>query len=602
MSNEKPLNDDSKEELTFIEFWKEIFTQFYNEFIRIVQNLSIRQKIFLITSFIFATTIHFTLMGPNPTSRFLLTKAIVEDNQFFFPLSSLDLYNLSPDYARIGNNLFSDKAPGLSFFLVPLFIVGEIIGTIMPFIFEPFTSIYPAGDIYNIVTIQFGLSLFAAYGIVRIYDISKLFNISDKSSIISSFIVAFATPYWVYASTMFPHVPAAVFLINALYFTLKYRKTREIESLILAGFFSGFGMVIDYPLLFSIPWITVLIITPLNNLEKNLKEKTLHLMVYWSVSIVSILPLFLYNLINFDSLTANAYQFSHWAERIHFLNPLHEGLSLLLISNARGLFYFSPILILGLIGIYMLFRKYPLESVVIFSLILSIVVFYAKNWAPEGGAAFGPRYLIPVIPLLGLGLGIIYENISTDLIFKRALLTVTFVWSFFVAFIGSYYAVMVFSAIDSGIDPIFDEVMPKVLAGKLISPLAIFLPIEFLLLGALLYFIIFQGKVPNLELRTNTGEVPKELNSEYNYYEAALLFGWGNFLFLGSFLLFFVKVLSGTYIKLYNEREPTPYIFEIPVSDLWILFGFLIIVIYSTYLFYTRYRTDIQEFKEKILG
>ena len=100
--------------------------------------------------------------------------------------------------------------------------------------------------------IQIGLCLLAAFGILRLFDVSRLMGISERNSIFSSLLTAFATPYWVYARTMFGHVPAAVFLISSVYHVMKYRESKNKYHLIAAGFFSGFGFVIEFPSLFAI--------------------------------------------------------------------------------------------------------------------------------------------------------------------------------------------------------------------------------------------------------------------------------------------------------------------------------------------------------------
>lgn len=87
-----------------------------------------------------------------------------------------------------------------------------------------------------------------------------------------------------------------------------------------------------------------------------------------------------------------------------FGGPSVERLGALLFSEYRGLFYSSPVLLLAFAGMVVMLRqrKFRAELAAIVAIAL---VFIGSNisfngW--HGGAAFGPRYLLPIIPLLAI--------------------------------------------------------------------------------------------------------------------------------------------------------------------------------------------------------
>ncbi len=181
--------------------------------------------------------------------------------------------------------------------------------------------------------------------------------------------------------------------------------------MIAAGFFSGFGFVIEFPSLFAIPWLTVLIILPISQIKSSWKENIKSVFIYGVITSVSAFPLFFYNFTNFGSITANVLSFSDiWAAILHLLEPVHEGIVVLLLNDSRGLIYFSPIVLFGFAGLFLAYRRYPVEIMVIFSLILSFIIFYGKKYEAHGGAAFGPRYIVPILLLIGLGFGWILDS------------------------------------------------------------------------------------------------------------------------------------------------------------------------------------------------
>ncbi|MFL6514656.1 MAG: hypothetical protein ACJ8M1_06490 [Chthoniobacterales bacterium] len=86
---------------------------------------------------------------------------------------------------------------------------------------------------------------------------------------------------------------------------------------------------------------------------------------------------------------------------IHAARPL-EALPGLLISPARGLLVFSPVVITALMGLVIAFRRRQLGSLDILAVCIVIghwvmVSLYADWW---GGWSFGPRYWTDVLPFI----------------------------------------------------------------------------------------------------------------------------------------------------------------------------------------------------------
>ena len=71
--------------------------------------------------------------------------------------------------------------------------------------------------------------------------------------------------------------------------------------------------------------------------------------------------------------------------------------------TARGsVFLHFPLLVLALAGYPSLFRKRPLETVAmaLFTLALLVLNSRFRNW--QGDAAYGPRYMLPVLAVASL--------------------------------------------------------------------------------------------------------------------------------------------------------------------------------------------------------
>lgn len=81
------------------------------------------------------------------------------------------------------------------------------------------------------------------------------------------------------------------------------------------------------------------------------------------------------------------------------------GVSGLLVGPARGVFWYSPILLLGLWGVFLLWRR--ARGITLFSLaiVAAYVLLYGKWYMWHGGYSWGPRFLVPILPFMSLFTG-----------------------------------------------------------------------------------------------------------------------------------------------------------------------------------------------------
>lgn len=85
------------------------------------------------------------------------------------------------------------------------------------------------------------------------------------------------------------------------------------------------------------------------------------------------------------------------AEILRFTTPLGDGLFGLLLSPGKSIFFYAPVAAVGLLGL----SRAPRPAKILCAgspLLLLLVV--ARWWSWEGGASWGPRHLLPVLPLL----------------------------------------------------------------------------------------------------------------------------------------------------------------------------------------------------------
>jgi hypothetical protein len=93
-----------------------------------------------------------------------------------------------------------------------------------------------------------------------------------------------------------------------------------------------------------------------------------------------------------------------------FSAPWLTGILGLLVSPGRGLVFFCPVLVLCLLTSTVFFRRHRVEAALVFLVSACYVLLYGKWFMWHGGYAWGPRFLVPILPLLCLTLAPLLES------------------------------------------------------------------------------------------------------------------------------------------------------------------------------------------------
>jgi hypothetical protein len=144
------------------------------------------------------------------------------------------------------------------------------------------------------------------------------------------------------------------------------------------------------------------------------------------------------------TLYYNAYRFGSpltFPNTDRFNHPILEGIQRQLLSPGKGFFWYDPILIAAIPGLALLWRRNRAVVVVVLALFVPRLIYFARFYNPDGSVAWGPRYLVPLCPLLVLGVGEVFER-------ARGLGRRARVWaSTTVALLATVSAVVVFASV-----------------------------------------------------------------------------------------------------------------------------------------------------------
>ncbi len=321
------------------------------------------------------------------------------------------------DHALYKGNYYSGFAPGLSIIAIPFYLI-----------FYPFLEYFLEDGMFgntktelkliglNIIVTIFISSLLSALTSILVYRLSSNFTQNEKTRLLVTFLFAFSTIYFLYSTGYYARIIAAFFSIFAFYKLINIKKiyleNKEISNkdLFITGLSSSIAITMDYPhVLISLVLFLYLL--------SFLREKKIFYYVAGGILPVALILIYHYaifenlfatpehlraNMSNYEALVRGIGGFSY---------PSLEKLYLYSFSPERGMFFFAPIFLLSLYGIYLGFKKHKAEMLAIFFSFLLTYLLYSSNvWPWFFDGSFGPRYLLVTFPYLILPLNIAIEK------------------------------------------------------------------------------------------------------------------------------------------------------------------------------------------------
>jgi hypothetical protein len=351
--------------------------------------------------------------------RYALLYALAENHSFQL---SVDLARFTaPDVAYTNGSYVSLFAPAVSFFAVPGYLVGKYFG---------------AAQIGSFAIIGF----FAILNVLLLRAIAIRLGAHPIAASIASIAFLFASPSFSYAVTLYQHHISTFLILAGIYLLLRFN---SVWSLIVIWILCGLSFAVDYPNLFLMLPVGLfgLIRTfPVEKIRGFVRVQFPLLRILGMSAIVLPLLFFLW----FNKMSyGNPFQLSGTLDRAIEvkadgkpvleseivkqrlkLNPklqipeksalgffqnrlLMQGFYIHFISPDRGMLFYTPVMFLGFIGIFVAVRKKQPYAALLIAILGFDILLYSMWDDPYGGWAFGSRYLIPGYAMLSIFLALL---------------------------------------------------------------------------------------------------------------------------------------------------------------------------------------------------
>ncbi|GEM_PF-6913475 len=335
--------------------------------------------------------------------------AIAQTHSVSFPQPWADFG--ASDVGFYKGKFYSFFPPGVSAVVVPLYLIGRH---------------FNLGQLFSYATVPF----FAILGLIFVFKIAnEIFKMPRWASLFASLTFGFATTAWGYSVTIYQHIFAAFFIVIMFYAAWRYRQKQKKSWLWASLVWGMYGISIffDYPNGIILFPIIVYLFASGFTFNQNDSISKIHLdksFVLTSLIFITILgSFFYYNQVVFGNwkLLHNSlpgYEITNYKQLLLENEAIAEKKSdvaqifkdrffpknflIFLFSRNRGIFYYSPIFFLAILGLIALGKRMTIEIATLCAVVAVTLFLYCSFADSWGGYAYGSRYLIPIMPVLSI--------------------------------------------------------------------------------------------------------------------------------------------------------------------------------------------------------
>jgi hypothetical protein len=361
----------------------------------------------------------------NPVSRFNLTRAVVERGSI-----RIDPYVESTgDRSLVDGHWYSDKAPVVSILAVPAYAavrVAQKFRGAVPEVQTFGTPTTPAVRVVPNQAFQQGLHVSSIFtsGLGGIVIALLMFELlrrrtTSQRAFLGSLVVVLGTPIFPYATTFYGHVPATALLLGAVVCLDVHGQPRRASGvpsparLRIAGGCLALAAGTEY--LVAIPVVVVALWFLLRT------EAAARVAAAGQLVIGGIAPVLLvgaYHTAAFGAPWRTGYAFEtepqfvagHASGVMGLGVPTLAGLYGLTFGVRRGLVYVCPIALLAvLFAARQWLRRRDWAAGASVGVLVSLLLANAGYYMWWGGAAAGPRHLIPGFFSVGFGIALLLQ-------------------------------------------------------------------------------------------------------------------------------------------------------------------------------------------------
>jgi hypothetical protein len=333
----------------------------------------------------------------NQTSHYDLVRSLDQDR------TTIDQYQENTgDKAFYKLHWYSARAPGVALFALPFYDALKAVGA------EKVARSSQAQRGEDEMIYFIGLWANVLPGLLLLLLVGHVAErLQPGYGAATAVILGLGTLTLPLSTLLFSHVFAA-FLGFAAFALMFWERDGPPNPWLLgvAGLLVGYAGASEYPLFFVALVLGLYLLSRRDSLTP--LGVTRRAGAYVLGGLAGIVPLLLYNHYAFHSWTHLAYSNIPRQQKGFFGIGLPSlKVMATLLFDSRGLLTISPVLAMGAIGTWLLYRRGKrAEALTITGICLCYVGYNSGYYLPFGGGFMGPRFLMTMLPFLALPIGI----------------------------------------------------------------------------------------------------------------------------------------------------------------------------------------------------
>ncbi len=243
----------------------------------------------------------------------------------------------------------------------------------------------------------------SALGVVLVVRIVRRLNYSERVALVSGLIYAVGTMAWPYAKFDFSEPLVTTLLLAAVWLLLVHGSSGRQRYALLAGSVAFAAVLTKYVSVIAVPILLTGLVVGARS-ERTWRESLRHsirpALLFSAPFLVVIPPALVAAALLFDFHLLYVSELIGGLQRGWLELPFRLGLVGLISSWGKGVLWYNPILLVTLPVLPWFIRRHGWRSLVFVGIPLAYALLYSRKQVWYGGNTWGPRYLVPALPLL----------------------------------------------------------------------------------------------------------------------------------------------------------------------------------------------------------
>lgn len=335
-------------------------------------------------------------------TMFQVTRALVQQGRLNLPTGILPPVEKVPisstdtqiPYTLAGHDghTYSKYGLGQSLAAMPLYLLGVAWWAVTGSVHAPRTAALLLNSLLTASTA--GLLLILAQDL----------RYSARTGITLALAFAVCSPAWVYTHTFFSEPLVTFCLTCAAVAAVRFAQKSDMRWLVLMGGALGLALLTRIAAVAALPAFSLYIV-----LTWRAQHTPFHIIVRQIAGTliafcIGVGLMLLYNLVRSGTPFDFGYHTSNWQ------TPFFQGLYGLTLSPGKGLLWYAPVVLLGLIGFRSFARRWPREALMCGGVLIGYLLLHSVYTYWEGGWSWGPRLVLPALPFAILPAGAIVNR------------------------------------------------------------------------------------------------------------------------------------------------------------------------------------------------